>query len=584
MPKRPRRMRATAVACAAAACGALLASCASIPTSGPVRQGVGVNSGVQANQVVGVIAQPPRPGMTPQEVVEGFLLAGASFDGDHSVARSYLTSEASSAWNPSAGVTIYNNARGPEPVPVVGDRLTFTAPRIATITSQGSLTPAGGTVTAVFTVRKVDGQWRISALAPGLLLTQADVTREYQSFNLYFPVPDQSSTILVPEQVFVPRGSGQSTSLVEALLSGPSNWLAPAVHTAFPPGTKLAVNSAPIQDGTVDVDLTPQAGSAAGKQAEAMTAQLVWTLGQLNVTSVRILVGGSAARVVSVEDPRYSKWNPDGASQQSTAYFVRDGRLMSIQPGHVAPVPGPSGDGAIRIAHPGISYDQTQMAALFAGGTQVVAGKIGLVEHIVKVKQGLSFTAPSWDVFGLVWFVDRRPAATGHWSNVFWSYSAAQGAVQVAVESLPAGKVLAFRVSPDGARAAVLMSTSSGTAVYLARVVRTDRGQTLSGFRLVTTRLVGIQGVSWASADNLLVLGSSVPGGALEPTEISLTGSIVQSEVSIPASSGATSEIAQVSQAASQPVVASTTDGKVWVYSGSQWQPIGRGADAVYPG
>ena len=59
---------------------------ASIPTSGPIEQGqlVGVDA---EDQFIRVIARPPRAGMTPVELVQGFLEASASFDGNHAVAR-----------------------------------------------------------------------------------------------------------------------------------------------------------------------------------------------------------------------------------------------------------------------------------------------------------------------------------------------------------------------------------------------------------------------------------------------------------------------------------------------------------------
>ena len=105
--------RAVLRAAGAAAALGLLAGCggvpgsikAQVPTSGPIEQGaqVGVQ---QEDQFIRVIAREPRPGMSETEVVQGFLDASASFDGDHAVAREYLTPEASSRWNTNAGVKI----------------------------------------------------------------------------------------------------------------------------------------------------------------------------------------------------------------------------------------------------------------------------------------------------------------------------------------------------------------------------------------------------------------------------------------------------------------------------------------------
>jgi len=98
---------------------------------------------------------------------------------------------------------------------------------------------------------------------------------------------------LVPNQVMLPIGPGTSTALMRALVSGPTPWLAPAVSTAIPTGTKLVVDSAPITDGIVQVDLSAQAATAIDKEAQALSAQVVWTLRQLvDVTAVRITVNG----------------------------------------------------------------------------------------------------------------------------------------------------------------------------------------------------------------------------------------------------------------------------------------------------
>ena len=85
----------------------LLAACASIPTSGPIQQGVEV--GVETtDQVIRVIARPPQPDMTPTQIVSGFLQASASFEDDHAVAREYLTPEAAVMWDPTRSVTVYD--------------------------------------------------------------------------------------------------------------------------------------------------------------------------------------------------------------------------------------------------------------------------------------------------------------------------------------------------------------------------------------------------------------------------------------------------------------------------------------------
>ena len=84
---------------------ALLAGCATVPTSGPVDrhtpQATGVNSGVRIDPL------PPADGASPLLVVEGFLHAMSVYQPDYAVARQYLTPSASAAWHPESGVQVY---------------------------------------------------------------------------------------------------------------------------------------------------------------------------------------------------------------------------------------------------------------------------------------------------------------------------------------------------------------------------------------------------------------------------------------------------------------------------------------------
>src|SRR5687768_12972693 len=88
-----------------------LASCASIPSGGPVLTSDQEDSSLE-NQSIRVLARPPRPGGTQLDIINGFLAASASFEGDHSVARQFLTGDAARTWEPADGVAVYDAAAG----------------------------------------------------------------------------------------------------------------------------------------------------------------------------------------------------------------------------------------------------------------------------------------------------------------------------------------------------------------------------------------------------------------------------------------------------------------------------------------
>jgi len=76
--------------------------------------------------------------------------------------------------------------------------------------------------TAEFGVTKVLGQWRISKLKPGLLLTTNDVSRAYRPGRHLLP-ETRPRTVVVPDQILIPVGPGASTLVgCAALLAGPT--------------------------------------------------------------------------------------------------------------------------------------------------------------------------------------------------------------------------------------------------------------------------------------------------------------------------------------------------------------------------
>lgn len=228
-------------------CGALPPSLtAQVPTTGPIQQGARVNLDPK-DQFIRVIARGPRDGMTPTQIVQGFLDASASFDGDHEVARQYLTGTANSRWLPGLQVSIYDGAAV---VTSSGNSVTLTASQAGRIDEIGrySVSPPGEELRGNFQLVREDAQWRIDRLPQGLLLSASDVDRAYRSLAVYFFNP--SFAALVPDARMIPvLGPGQGTTLVRYLLDGPSDWLAPAVRTGFPDGVGLNIEAVPIDGG-----------------------------------------------------------------------------------------------------------------------------------------------------------------------------------------------------------------------------------------------------------------------------------------------------------------------------------------------
>lgn len=92
--------------------------------------------------------------------MEGFLHAMATYQPGYSVARQFLTPEASGEWNPDTGVEVYSGGYPPQ---VSDSGVVLTAPLIGTVDTRGSFTPATTQYHHDFgLVRDAEGQWRIS--------------------------------------------------------------------------------------------------------------------------------------------------------------------------------------------------------------------------------------------------------------------------------------------------------------------------------------------------------------------------------------------------------------------------------------
>src|SRR5258706_575799 len=140
--------------------------CASIPTGGAVHLGHSVASGADAADVsLRFLPPQARSGQLPNDVVQGFLHAMVSEDGNYEIARTYLTMHAAAAWDPGGRVTTYDDAAVKVLPTSTGSptrTLQLRAPRIGFIDGRGEYTPSSGELRASFTLVRQRGQWRIS--------------------------------------------------------------------------------------------------------------------------------------------------------------------------------------------------------------------------------------------------------------------------------------------------------------------------------------------------------------------------------------------------------------------------------------
>lgn len=575
---------------ATAALAALVTAtgCASVPTSSDVHEGEPLDSALGQDAFVRVLADPPAPGASPEEVVDGFLDASASFESGHAVARQYLAPAVRNTWSPLARVVVYDP--GTEERSIVSSPesvVTVTAPLEATIDAQGGYRPAapGATTRARFHLQEIAGEWRIDELPVGLYLSSQDLARTFQSLNLFFPDPGLS--ILVPDPVFLPiRPDGVASVLVEALLRRPSSWLRPAVSTGFPSGTTLRSPVRMEGGGAVRVDLSSQALTATPEQARALSAQLVWALRQVpRVTGVRITVEGApyevpdAGRVQPLD--AWPGFDPDGLAEGGeSAYFIRRERLFELPPGGPpSRVPGVVGADGPAIAAPAVSLDGARVAALTEDRDAVLLGDVGGGPLGVAL-EGDTFTAPSWDRTGACWIVQRTAKGA-----VVWVLRPGEDAQRVQAEAIPRD-VRALRIARDGTRAALVAVVGESTRLLLARVVRSGEQPQLEAPKPVTLQLSSLADVAWADADRLAVIGGRDIEAAPAPQVylIDVDGSALDARGAA-ASGMVTVAAAPGSPTTIRPLLVGAVGDRLYQNSGATtWRALGRGSSPVYPG
>jgi hypothetical protein len=585
------------VASAAVAVAIAAAGCAAVPTSGAVQQfGGAAPAGVSGPGFYSQpIVQPPGPGWTAEEIVQGFIAANAEFASNPEVARDYLDSKAQKTWNPHWAVNIVSSWQVSPPVTLPKQvaisqsgaeepaQVVVTTLRVGTLTETGQRVTSSGQPkqTFTFTLSRSGGQWRISHPPPTLLLTPDAFQRVYQPRNLYFLAG--SGRTLVPDPVFVPEPDTTSqlaTGLATALLQNPAGWLSGAAVTGFP--AKSTVIGVKINGPNAIVDLGGKAAAASQRQLEQMAAQLAWTLasGPPSIQSVELEVNGRPQQIRGTQPQllaNYSGWMPASPAGSSLYYIGTGGTvraLSGIGPpgsghlGSVAVVKPPAGTPPLRSI--AVSPDSRWIAGISASDGKAVY-TWDLTHKAAPVRKWLSESGPctslSWDQQGDLWVTA---------GGSVWLLP--PGKDSATVVSPPGDSVTSFQVAPDGVRAVMILST--GAALQLVAI---DRGGIPSFGPPVAigSGITDPESLSWYDANDVIVLDGSSGGQLWEvplnggaPSAIASQGNIASVTATNP--SGPTTNIA-----------VGLADGQIMISSklGAAFEKTGATGQApVYPG
>jgi two-component system sensor histidine kinase MtrB len=590
-------------------CLALLAGCASMPSSGEVRKVDGAQHD-DADTQVRVYGVKPQKGESATQIVSGFLEATTSSEVNYDTAREYLAKDLKKTWNPNARITVLSG--GPlQSLESGGTDRTDTSQHYATVSLAGTAVAAVDSKHAYRAVdtqyrkeihlSKENGEWRIDDVPNGLVLSAADFQRLYRSVDIYFYAslgPDAVAAgtrrdVLVADPVYLRRTQiNLLQSTVSSLLSGPTDWLDPVVGSAFPPGT--TVKDLSLDDSQhLTVKLSKTVGGT-GQDCRLMAAQLMNTVQGVATSPVASveLQGPDGAATCSLSQQQAAAYAPDQVAGAPTQpYFIdTQHRLVSLSgsASTAERVAGPLGAGQVNLGSVAVRRDEAYAAGVKADGSALyvtrLAADAGLGQPVIKSsgqgkENGLS--APSWDGYGGLWVADRNPAKP----RLLMLPDGADSPVEVAVPDLGKGRIESLRVAADGVRIAMLVTENGRTTLRLGRIERGGTQQhpqlTVTALRLVTPHLEDVKAASWAGVSRLVVVGQE-SGGVEQIQYVDVDGS-ASDTTTLPGISGVASVAA--SESPDKPLLAELGDGIFRLPTDANWKQVSpKGSSPVYPG
>lgn len=507
-------------------------ACSSIPTRGPIE--VHPELDQQADVGVQVVPEPPQPGASPHTVVEGFLQAMANYQPGYQVARQYLASDVADAWRPESQVLVYADGYS---VSMTPDSATLTAPLYGRVGPDGAFSRIDRTLTLDFgLVRDGNGEWRISKPPDGIVLTQYTFENFYTNVNTYYFAPEYSR--LVPDPVFVPRGNQTPTTLLQALLRGPSEWLQPAVVSAIPAQTRLNVQSASVDaNGVVEVSLTDAVVGLSDDQRTRLITQMVWTLRQLpTLTGLRLSVNGEPFPV--------REQNPEGIVSLDIATSLAPdlppvGALFGIDDkGVVRVISGAGGSDLVRLDGPlrqqpsaqslAVSQESTRAAVVTQQGTTLIEAPLDGGRTTVVVDDMTDLIRPDYvGPPGELWYAGDRD---GRQRIAVWD---GKRSAPVPADMVDKGtRFVSFSIAPDGVRfAAVRQKPTGRRELGLGLIDRSGDRIRLTSWRPLSLADPGqpasltATDVGWSSPTALAVLADDETAETSRPIRVDQSGS-----------------------------------------------------------
>ena len=538
---------------------ATLTGCASLPMAGPVRIGPDL---VPTTDAESVYYSPSSPidGATQAEILSGFLAAGTGPQNDYAVAREYLSESIRSVWNPNQEALIQRSS----PAVKISDNdtaeLEVDVSAVVDADGKYQITPAGTSRVLEFSFVLENSQWRLSAAPDATVLIRPVFDVIFTPYSVFFV--DRQKRFLVPELRWFPTTAATGTRLANALLRGSSGWLKPAVVSAIPNGTRLSIDAVTVEDGVARVDLTARALVASLTDRTLMKAQLEATLSQLpNVSSVEISIERSR------QDIQDTAANSRALPVRSLGALSENGleAISAIEPPFFEA--GQEFFNLNSVSQIALSSQSGWVAALTGNGVVRTRGeRPGLEVQLIDSRPAI--VAIGYDRQEYLWSLSRTPGAS------ILATSAGGETKTVSANWLAGRSVRGFALSPEGAKAALLVQGGGQVRVFVSGVVRDSAGAPIELAEpiQVASEQANPISVSWVDQQTIATVNND--GGSSSALLTTIGGS---SRV-IPALAGTRTIVAAGS---SSQLYLLTDSGELFSFRGSAWAPLRQSIQAV---
>ena len=494
----------------------MLAGCVTLPQGGAVQSGPRQEQVEQSGAPFDYSPDGPRAGATQLDVVGGYLLAMQATPLSTTVARQFLTDEASTRWVPERSTVVY----GSESLEGEGKSVTLALTDTVRLDGRGEWlgdTTRGRGIQHKLRLARESGEWRITNPLDSLVVPRAYFETRFEQYFLYFF--DKSAQILSPEPVYLPQGEQSSTLLVRGLLKGPAKDLLGTTRTFIPARTELDDLSVLVSpDGTAEVPLSDEVLDLDDEDLARVLGQLGWTLRQVpGVETMRITVDGSPLDVpgegVDLDVQGWPEFDPSVNWASGELFGIRDGRVVTLAGNEERRAEGLFGTENYGLRSIAVDLPAEQVAGVTGDGDRVLVTPRSRETGRTQASRGADVVysgaadllAPSWDIYGQVWLVDQRREG----ANLVVVRSGV--ATELDAPGITGERVKAFLISRDGTRLVAVIAAEGRDRLVVARVMRRKDG-TVRGVSRVVRLPTGaldvsdIRDLAWRSPSSLALL------------------------------------------------------------------------------